>query len=318
MRETGAAIAMNITYILNMLIADAAVRYKQQSDFKDMIFWYDKSVLFDIAPYLRIGVPGMLMLCFEWWAFELLAIFTGLLGVDQLAAEVVIIQIVAFIFMLPLGISYSASALTGNYLGEGKIDLAKRFASLAVLLDALLTTVIVILLGVYSDNVSQLFTTEENIIAIIRKTLWVLLLYIWFDTIHGVQSGIIRGLGRQSYGSIYTLFCYYVLGMPLALLLAFTAKMDIAGLWLGFAIACIILDVGFAMIISCPNWTLIANKMRAAIEAGKDIATPEQSNFRARFKPRSRRGSNHSLGQEYQRLNGSPAFNEVKNLNDKK
>jgi len=53
--------------------------------------------------------------------------------------------------MLPLGISYSASALTGNYLGEGKIDLAKRFATLAVVLDAILTTIIVILFGTYTD-----------------------------------------------------------------------------------------------------------------------------------------------------------------------
>lgn len=56
-----------------------------------MVFWFDKTILYDIKTYLRIGVPGMLMLCFEWWAFELLAIFTGLLGVNQLAAEVVII-----------------------------------------------------------------------------------------------------------------------------------------------------------------------------------------------------------------------------------
>ena len=92
----------------------------------------------------------MLMLCFEWWAFELLAIFTGLLGVNELAAEVVIINMVAFIFMLPLGISYSASALTGNYLGEGKIDLAKRFASLTVVFDIILTTIIVILMSTCS------------------------------------------------------------------------------------------------------------------------------------------------------------------------
>jgi MATE family multidrug resistance protein len=78
--------------------------------------------------------------------------------------------------------------------------------------------------------------------------------YIWFDTIHGVQSGIIRGLGRQMYGSIFTLFCYYVCGMPLALYLCFKKEMGIAGLWGGFTIACIILDIGFAMIISCPNW----------------------------------------------------------------
>jgi hypothetical protein len=73
---------MNITYILNMLIADAAIRLKSNSDFKDMVFWYDNSVINDLPIYLRIGVPGMLMLCFEWWALELLAIFTGLLGVN--------------------------------------------------------------------------------------------------------------------------------------------------------------------------------------------------------------------------------------------
>ena len=89
-----------------------------------------------------------------------------------------------------------------------------------------------------------------------------LLIYVWFDTIHGVQSGIIRGMGRQGYGSVYTLFCYYVLGMPLALCLAFKAEMGIAGLWLGFSIACIILDIGFCAIISCPNWQTISNKVR--------------------------------------------------------
>jgi MATE family multidrug resistance protein len=100
----------------------------------------------------------MLMLCFEWWAFELLTLFTGLIGVNELAAEVVIINMVTFIFMLPLGISYSASALTGNYLGEGKIDLAKRFASLTILFDMVCTTIIVILMGIYTQELSELFT----------------------------------------------------------------------------------------------------------------------------------------------------------------
>ena len=52
----------------------------------------------------------------------------------------------------------------------------------------------------------------------------ILLLYIFFDTIHGVQSGIIRGLGLQVYGSIYTLICYYLIGLPFALWLAFSKK----------------------------------------------------------------------------------------------
>ena len=57
------------------------------------------------------------MLCFEWWAFEFLAIFSGYISVASLAAEVIIINIVAFIFMMPLGISFAASSLTGFYIG---------------------------------------------------------------------------------------------------------------------------------------------------------------------------------------------------------
>ena len=60
--------------------------------------------------------------------------------------------------MLPLGISYSASALTGNYIGEGKIDLAKNFAKMVVVFDIILTTIIVIVLGIFQDNVASLFT----------------------------------------------------------------------------------------------------------------------------------------------------------------
>lgn len=57
------------------------------------------------------------MLCFEWWAFEFLAIFSGYISVAALAAEVVIINLVAFIFMMPLGISFAASSLVGYYVG---------------------------------------------------------------------------------------------------------------------------------------------------------------------------------------------------------
>ena len=97
----------------------------------------------------------------------------------------------------------------------------------------------------------------------------ILLLYIFFDTIHGVQSGIIRGLGLQVYGSVYTLVCYYLIGIPLALHLAFSKELGVYGLWLGFSIACIILDLGFLFIIECPDWNRIAQEMQNKIDKEK-------------------------------------------------
>lgn len=102
------------------------------------------------------------------------------------------------------------------------------------------------------------FTHDEEVVEIVEQVFWVLELYVFFDTIHGVQSGIIKGLGRQVYGSVYTLFCYYILGLPLALLFGFTLEMGVAGLWFGYTIASIFLDAGFWVIINCCDWDLIA------------------------------------------------------------
>lgn len=55
--------------------------------------------------------------------------------------------------------------------------------------------------------------------------------------------------------------CYYLIGLPLALWLAFTKEKGVYGLWLGFSIACIILDCGFMCIIECPDWRKISDKI---------------------------------------------------------
>ena len=38
MRENGAALATNITYILNMVISDGIIRLRKNGEFKDMVF----------------------------------------------------------------------------------------------------------------------------------------------------------------------------------------------------------------------------------------------------------------------------------------
>ena len=55
--------------------------------------------------------------CFEWWCFEILAIFAGLISAEALGAQVIIINITNLIFMVPLGASYAASMFIGNFLG---------------------------------------------------------------------------------------------------------------------------------------------------------------------------------------------------------
>jgi MATE family multidrug resistance protein len=71
--------------------------------------------------------------------------------------------------------------------------------------------------------VAELFSKEPVVVGYVMDTLPILCIYLFFDAIHGVQSGNVRALGRQFIASIILLACYYVAGLPIALLLGFKA-----------------------------------------------------------------------------------------------
>lgn len=48
---------------------------------------------------------------------------------------------------------------------------------------------------IFPEFFSGLLTSEKDIILILSKTMGIVSAYIWLDTIHGVQTGIIKGLG---------------------------------------------------------------------------------------------------------------------------
>jgi len=128
MKEQGAAIAMSLTYLANMIIADTLIRIEARSSLRHMIFWYDRSTFENLSEYLKVGIPSMLMRVFEWWAYETMGLVSGLLGVSFLVANVLVINVMSLVTQIPLGIGYAVSAIVGNYLGEGKVDVARAFS----------------------------------------------------------------------------------------------------------------------------------------------------------------------------------------------
>lgn len=80
---------------------------------------FDEETFLDWPFYLKLAAPTTFLMCIEWWAFEFVVIFSGILGVKELAAMVAIMNINSFIFMFPLGVQFAASGLVGNMLGKG-------------------------------------------------------------------------------------------------------------------------------------------------------------------------------------------------------
>jgi len=66
-------------------------------------------------------IPSTLILSLEWGAFEFLILLAGYLGKDQIAAQVIIVNICYVFYIISYGISRTASTLIGNSIGSGNV-----------------------------------------------------------------------------------------------------------------------------------------------------------------------------------------------------
>lgn len=77
----GGAMSLNITYGLNYFLQELYIHYFAYDNLKPFMAPLARKETFKgWVKFLKLGVPGMFMQCFEWWAFEVLAILAGLLG----------------------------------------------------------------------------------------------------------------------------------------------------------------------------------------------------------------------------------------------
>ena len=49
---------------------------------RESLFWPDKHTFKDWGEYCKLGIPASVMLCAEWWSFEILIFLSGILGVN--------------------------------------------------------------------------------------------------------------------------------------------------------------------------------------------------------------------------------------------
>ena len=79
-------------------------------------------------------------------------------------------------------------------------------------------------------------------------------LFILLDAVHGVQSGNVRALGRQSIVSVATLVLYYGVGIPSALFFGFELELGLSGFWYGYVIAMCFLDLIVIYLVFSSSW----------------------------------------------------------------
>ena len=81
---------------------------------------------------LRIGLPIGLQMMLELSAFSTVAFLMGWLGVLQMAAHQIAINVASLTFMIPLGVASAATVIVGHAVGRNDAAAVRRATAAAL------------------------------------------------------------------------------------------------------------------------------------------------------------------------------------------
>ncbi|GMI99519.1 hypothetical protein like AT5G52450 [Hibiscus trionum] len=256
----GAALAGSISYWINVLIL--AFYIKLSTSCAQTWTGFSKESLHEMFPFLRLAVPSAVMVCLESWSFQILVFLSGLLPNPELETSVLTICIntTAIIFMIPFGLSSAASIRVSNELGAENPGAARLAVRVVLVLAVSQGILVVLALLLLRDVLGYAYSNDARVVAYVSAMIPILSISYLVDGAQCVLSGIARGCGWQKIGAYVNLGAYYIVGIPLSVVLAFVFQLGTKGLWLGIT-AALFTQMLFLLIITVrTNWDQEAKK----------------------------------------------------------
>ena len=233
--------------------------------------WSLRDATSEWRPFLRLALPGVLMMA-EWWASELNILIAGWLpDPERNVAAVSIFQITnALAFMLPIGFSVAALTRVSNELGAGRSRRAEFASDVAIKMILVVEAAVSVAILLVKDEWGRLYTADERVVSTVSKLLVPLAVYTAFDGALCVASGAIKACGKQWIAGPVVLFAYYVVGIPLAYYLAFARGMGAMGLAIGATVGTVLHAVIIIAAVWRTDWPREARRAAERVGAKGD------------------------------------------------
>ncbi|MCO8169446.1 MATE family efflux transporter [Pseudomonas sp. 21LCFQ02] len=191
-----------------------------------------------IASVWKLGLPIAGTYASEAGFFSVLTLLIGTLGVEALAAQTVLNQIIYIVFMISAGISHAASIHISEACGAADYQRARRLGFVALALGVAAMLLVAVPYVLMPDAIVALFISAEQssnskTLALAASGLLIAVVLQVFDASQNVGNGILRGVGDTAGPFRISLFGYWLVGLPAAWLLGIAAQLDIYGVWIG-------------------------------------------------------------------------------------
>ncbi|XP_047964689.1 protein DETOXIFICATION 22-like [Salvia hispanica] len=189
----------------------------------------------DIGRTIRLSVSSGVMICLEFCYNTLLIILAGNMGNSEVTIDAlsICINISGWALMVAFGFMAAASVRVSNELGRRDVKAVKFSILMAVGTSFSIGLVLFVCFLVFRENTAYAFTNSEEVAGVVARLSPLLAFTLLLNSVQPVFSGVANGTGLQGIVSYVNLASYYLIGLPLGVILGYVFKLQVEGVWVG-------------------------------------------------------------------------------------
>lgn len=230
----GCGVASALVLWINVLLLGAYTHFSRQQKIASTRFFYSFASpnRAQIKKLLKLGIPIGISIFFEASLFSLASLVISPLGELAVASHQVALAVTSQLFMVPMSVAMALTIMVSNRFGEKNFSALRHVQTTGLIWTVLIALTSMILVWLFRPNLADLFTDNPVVKAQAMHLLIFALGYQLFDGWQVNVAGILRGLQDTTVPMWITLFCYWLVALPLGTYLVRFTDIGAQGFWM--------------------------------------------------------------------------------------
>lgn len=226
---------------------------------------------------LAVGIAACVSQAVEAGAFSAMTVIAGRLGAEVVAAYQILLNMMAFVFMLALGVAAATAVLVSEAIGRKAPQDAARAGWTGIGINAIAMIIAAIAILVFNDEIGRGYTADVALAATIASLIWIAALALHPDGAQVVLASALRARGDNWFPTFSHILAYAVV-------------MPVLGYWFaehqGMGVAGLLFAIFWSSVVSAAvlllRWWILSKRLPKEIPSDTPIAGIAEGEVRDR------------------------------------